>query len=270
MCVEESEPDKVSELFETNFFAPAELIKMVLPIMRAQKSGLPRLHLSLGLRPDGGLRRLTLPGPDGAGCYLGVCDLGMERFSASACAQLIEEAQRLGAAGLAADCERDSAPVREFLAALDSQCAARGLPLFVPLARADCVQNAIVIADTAISGGSLRDRFGALLRRYPGRVAADLRPVSRDFLLPAADPEGVPLSADERDALCARTGAQTFFSRELCARYFTYMDSAANGHFVLFDDADTLREKCRCLEAVGVRQVFARYPDVRPLLPVSP
>ena len=48
------------------------------------------------------------------------------------------------------------------------------------------------------------------------------------------------------------------------------MDSAANGHFVLFDDADTLREKCRCLEAVGVRQVFARYPDVRPLLPVSP
>ena len=39
-CVEESEPDKVSELFETNFFAPAELIKMVLPIMRAQKSGL--------------------------------------------------------------------------------------------------------------------------------------------------------------------------------------------------------------------------------------
>lgn len=237
---------------------------------RAQTSGLPRLHLCLGLRSDGGLRRLTLPGQAGETCYLGVCDLGMERFSVSACTQLIEEAQRLSASGLVADCERDTAPVREFLSVLDSQCTAQGLVLFVPLARADCVRDAVVIADTAISGGSLRDRFSALLSRYPGRVAADLRPVSRDFLLPAADPEGVPLSADERDALCAKTGAQTFFSRELCARYFTYMDSADNGHFVLFDDADTLREKCRCLESIGVRQVFARYPDVRSLLPVSP
>ena len=39
-AVEESEPEKVAELFETNFFAPAELMKMVLPSMRAQKSGL--------------------------------------------------------------------------------------------------------------------------------------------------------------------------------------------------------------------------------------
>lgn len=39
-AVEESEPEKVKELFDTNFFAPAELMKMVLPMMRAQKSGL--------------------------------------------------------------------------------------------------------------------------------------------------------------------------------------------------------------------------------------
>ena len=39
-AVEESEPEKVKELFDTDFFAPAELMKMVLPVMRAQKSGL--------------------------------------------------------------------------------------------------------------------------------------------------------------------------------------------------------------------------------------
>ena len=39
-AVEESEPEKVKELFDTNFFAPAELMKMVLPAMHAQKSGL--------------------------------------------------------------------------------------------------------------------------------------------------------------------------------------------------------------------------------------
>lgn len=39
-AVEESEPDQISELFETNFFAPAELIKLVLPGMREKKSGI--------------------------------------------------------------------------------------------------------------------------------------------------------------------------------------------------------------------------------------
>lgn len=39
-AVEESEPEKVKELFDTNFFAPTELMKMVLSAMRAQKSGL--------------------------------------------------------------------------------------------------------------------------------------------------------------------------------------------------------------------------------------
>ena len=39
-AVEESEPEKVKELFDTIFFATAELMKMVLPVMRAQKSGL--------------------------------------------------------------------------------------------------------------------------------------------------------------------------------------------------------------------------------------
>lgn len=39
-AVEESEPDQISELFETNFFAPAELMKLVLPGMREKKSGI--------------------------------------------------------------------------------------------------------------------------------------------------------------------------------------------------------------------------------------
>lgn len=39
-AVEESEPEKIRELFDTDFFAPAELIQMVLPAMRRQKSGL--------------------------------------------------------------------------------------------------------------------------------------------------------------------------------------------------------------------------------------
>lgn len=39
-AVEESEPERVRELFETNFFGPAELIRMVLPVMREQRKGM--------------------------------------------------------------------------------------------------------------------------------------------------------------------------------------------------------------------------------------
>lgn len=39
-AIEESEPEAIRELFETNFFAPMELVKMVLPQMRARSNGL--------------------------------------------------------------------------------------------------------------------------------------------------------------------------------------------------------------------------------------
>lgn len=231
----------------------------------AKASGRPLLNLCLGIGQNGSLRRLTLPAQT-AGCYLGVCDQGMERFLPPVCEQLTAEVGRMGAVGLVADCERTAAPVQAFLAALDAQCVRAGIPLYVPLAQAGCVEHAHLIADTAVSGGSLYDRFQSLVQANPGRIAADLHPVSCDFCLPSPDADGRMLDVRERDALCLHTGAQTFFSRELCARYFTYMDPDGNGHFVLFDDADTLREKCRCLESLGVSPFFARYPDVKPLL----
>ncbi len=39
-AVEESSGDKIQELFETNFFAPAKLMQLVLPDMRAKRNGL--------------------------------------------------------------------------------------------------------------------------------------------------------------------------------------------------------------------------------------
>lgn len=39
-AIEESEPEAVKELFQTNFLGPMELIKQVLPGMRARKNGM--------------------------------------------------------------------------------------------------------------------------------------------------------------------------------------------------------------------------------------
>ena len=67
----------------------------------------------------------------------------------------------------------------------------------------------------------------------------------------------------------ARTGSQTFFSRELCAKYFTYTDSENRAHFVLYDDPSTLEAKLAQLAGCGVQTVFALFPDAEMLLSPS-
>lgn len=233
--------------------------------IRARESGLPLLQFGLRLQTDGGVCRTLLSGQQD---YLGVLDQGIARFSAPICGQILAEAERVGASGVFVDCENHTQAVDDFLHALDKQSAKRKIRLFVPFCQAQAVTHACLVVDTAISGGCLQERFQRLAQKYPGRIAADLRAVSRDFLLPSANSEGTLLSAQARDELRRKTGAQTFFSRELCARYFTYMDKENNGHFVLFDDGDTLQAKYRCLKSLSISPIFARYSDVCEILPM--
>ena len=93
-----------------------------------------------------------------------------------------------------------------------------------------------------------------------------MQPVSQDFTLPSTTPNGKTLTKTERETLLAHTGAQAFFSRELCAKYFTYTDTDGRAHFVLFDDASTLEAKLAQLTGCGVQTVFALFPDAAELL----
>ena len=58
-AVEESEPEAVRELFETNFFSPMELIRLVLPSMRKRRKGMIINVTSIG----------AVRGALGNGCY---------------------------------------------------------------------------------------------------------------------------------------------------------------------------------------------------------
>ena len=53
-----------------------------------------------------------------------------------------------------------------------------------------------------------------------------------------------------------------FFSGELCARYFTYMNREGGAHFVLFDDGDTLRRKMEVARRAGIHTFLAAWPEV--------
>ena len=58
-----------------------------------------------------------------------------------------------------------------------------------------------------------------------------------------------------------REGKSVYFSDDLCARYFTYRSGSEN-HYVLFDDAQTLRKKADMAENRGIREGFFMLPEV--------
>ena len=57
-----------------------------------------------------------------------------------------------------------------------------------------------------------------------------------------------------------------FFSGELCAHYFTYMSRDSGAHFVLFDDAGSIRKKLLTARSLGVSQAVLSYPQTADLL----
>lgn len=237
--------------------------------VRAAALGLPVLQLCLGISQSGALQRLQLPAVQ-RHCLIGVSDPPQSINFCSAeriAADLVFEARRVGAPGVFADFEHDTPLARSLLTAFDEALHEADIPLYVPLDCGRTLSHAILTVSTAVSGGSLTEYISSLQGIYgAARIAAFLQPVSQDFTLPSPTPNGIPLSKAARAALLAQTGAQPFFSRELCAKYFTYMDSDGQAHFVLYDDDSTLAAKLAQLAGCGVQNVFALFPDAAGLL----
>lgn len=205
--------------------------------------------------------------------YFGLRDPGRgctQLAAESLAEQIVLLCQTQHLQGIFADLESNTPAVRHFCQLLDTYLHTADFTLFVPDTRADDVQHAVITLQTAISGGSLAQRLTQAQQRFgSSRVAVLLEPVSADFCLPSQSPDGTPISRQEREQLLQDYHTQVFFSRELCAKYFTYMDAQERGHFVLFDDASTLDAKLALLDQFQIRHRFAIYPDVAPLLKQS-
>ena len=153
----------------------------------------------------------------------------------------------------------------DFLQQLGEALARAGRQLYVPEAFA--VPGACVLIGTAVSGGSLRALLQRSAQRYEkGHLALDVQRVCMDFPLPCPSGEGRALRREDFAALRRRHANPVFFSPALCARYFTY-HTGGETHLVLFDDAQTLRQKLQLGREAGVRIAFFMYPEVADLLP---
>ena len=182
------------------------------------------------------------------------------------CRAIVCECARRHFRGVLADFESGSPSDRlAFLTRLAGALSARGMRLCCPAALP--ADGATLLIGTGISGGSLRILLEENINRYGAeRLALDLERVMMDFPLPCPSGCGTPLTHEELLALRQKHSASAYFSRELMANYFTYLTE--NGtHFVLFDDTETLRQKVRLAQSLGIREAFIMYPEVADILP---
>lgn len=179
------------------------------------------------------------------------------------CAGILRECARRSYTGVLLDFEaRPAADRKVFAAMLAQQLRKTRRTLYVPESCA--VSGAVPLICTALSGGSFPQRLQEAARQFGGaeHLGLDVQRLRMDFTLPAKSGEGRPLSAEEFRTLVEKESPAVFFSQELCARYFTYMQDQET-HFVLFDDESTLRQKLKTGEAMGFSTAFFMWPEIR-------
>ena len=204
----------------------------------------------------GGLMGLDCAGFDGRG------DTG------PLCREILRECAARGFTGVLCDFEGPPLPpLVRLLRDLSGPLEKRGWPLYVPEGYGPQVERARVLISSALSGGSLVQRLRDAQAQYGGeRVALAVERTAEDFFLPAPQGRGRPLTQGELTALLEARRPSVFFSQELCAHYFTYMSRENGAHFVLFDDAGSIRKKLLTAEALGIRRAVLSYPQTADLL----
>ena len=136
----------------------------------------------------------------------------------------------------------------------------------------------MVIDNAGFSGGGepgpfcqevLREcaaRLQEAVQRF-GRVVLAVERVAEDFYLPSPTGQGTPLTRDELAQRLEERAPQVYFSTDLCAHYFTYMSDASGAHFVLFDDAGSIRKKLQLARQLDIGEALLPYAQVDDLLP---
>lgn len=233
---------------------------------KAAALGLPLAHMTYALRGANLYR--TGPAAGQGGVMAVDCAGGYTGTPAGLAAQAGRECTACGYTGIFLDREAPpDASLRAGCAALERMCRTRGLHLYVSPALAACAPAAAVLVSTAVTSGTLQRRLLDAETRYGrGHVALDLEVLRADITPGKPDGRGKPLSAAALDALIRSRKPKIFFSDDLCTHYFTYRADGQT-HFVLFDDAQSLRRKLETGARLHARCAFVFYPEAAAVLP---
>ena len=179
------------------------------------------------------------------------------------CAAAVRECSRKGYDGVLLNFKLPAAQDRlTFAARLEPALKVTGRRVYLPEHYAEAVPGAMVLIETALSGGSLTEHLQEAAAKWgSSRLALDIERVRMLFPLPCPSGIGTPLSGAEFQALTEQVSPAVFFSPDLCARYFTCHRNS-KPQFILFDDAETLKRKVQIGRELGAAATIFRWADV--------
>jgi len=224
-------------------------------------------HAAYRIGSDSRLLRSALP-PQVRGGILSLSDRSAPEiaYPERLCREIWQECFQRSFSGVLADFEQPPTEDRMgFLARLCTLLQHNKRRLYLP--EKFYLKGAVPVICTALSGGNLKERLEeALDRAASGQAALDLQRLAMDFPLPCPSGDGRPLGRTELAGLMTTFSPLSFYSSDLAAKYFTYTKNGSH-HFVLYDDAHTIREKIRLGQSMGFCTAFLMYPEVEDILP---
>ena len=249
----------------------SQLILAVPPedVTAAQTYGLTLAHVAYRVGGGPHLFRSNLPIPVRGGLmYIDDSVFDGRGTPDTFCQEVVRECSARGFGGVICAFDRNLPLLAAIVAQLGPMLARQSRIFYVSEPYGRHAATGRVLIPTALSGGSLRQRLSEAVERYgAGRVTLAVERSAEDFFLPSPNGQGHPLTREELAAKQKELSPSIFFSDELCARYFTYMNRQSGAHFVLFDDAGSIRKKLRLAEALGIERALFFYPEVSDLLP---
>jgi hypothetical protein len=233
--------------------------------------GLPIAHMAYRMASGMRLLRSQQLAPAAKGGFLMMDDAGFDGKgdAASFCRAVLRECTLRSFSGVILDWEGEVSPLAcKLIGELAARMSRSGRILYVPEPFANCSPQTRVIISSALSGGSLAYRLKEAIKQYGlERITLGVERVCEDFFLPAPTGRGVPISHEALKQRLAERSPSVFFSRELCANYFTYMSKETGAHLVLFDDAASIRKKLETAAELNIREAILAFPQVADLLP---
>lgn len=232
--------------------------------------GLPIGHMAYCIGAGGHLLRSSIPiGMRGGLMVIGDESCDGRGTADTFCSEVMQECAARKFDGIICDFEKKpsslSGSIIEKLGELSSR---RNWPFFIPEHYAPFSAKARIMISSALSGGSLKQRLNEAAAKYGAeKLVLAVQRSAEDFFLPSPSGGGTPLSREELQKRIQDRAPSIFFSDELCAHYFTYMSRQSGAHFVLFDDAGSIRKKLFLAKEAGIRQAVLAYPEVDDLLP---
>ncbi len=150
---------------------------------------------------------------------------------------------------------------------LDTMMHKQNLRLYLPECYHSYSKSANIIISSAISGGSLQQRLTSAKQTYgSNRITLSIERCAEAFSLPTLKGKSTSLSRLELQKRIQTTSPSIFYSNELCANYFTYLNQYGSAHFILYDDAKSIHRKFSLAKNLNITECFMLYPQVDDIL----